>query len=216
MWSEEALAALLSERLQTPVRVAIADVPVTPAELTAGERDRFAGLAGTPRAVSWLRGRAALRRLLASVGRDTDTADLTFPCSCFSLSHTAGLALAIHVDGVDGVGVDLEARRLAVPRAQRWRHAAGFFATEAEQRWLEDTSDGLEARLLRLWTIKEAAFKADRNNAARGLGDYALEDPGRGDGYAVLACDRRLRFRYAALGEPGAMLAAAVRRGGQS
>jgi phosphopantetheinyl transferase (holo-ACP synthase) len=215
MWSEEALDALLSERLQSPVRTAIAEAPVTPAELTAGERECFAGLA-TPRAVSWLRGRAALRRLLASLGADTDTAGITFPCVRFSLSHSAGLALAIHVEGVDGVGVDLEARRLSVPRARRWCHAAGFFATEAEQRWLEDTSDDLEAALLRLWTIKEAVFKADRNNAARGLGDYALEDPGTRDGAAVLVCDRRLRFRYAALGEPGAMLAAAVRRGGAS
>ena len=42
---------------------------------------------------------------------------------------------------------------------------------------------------------------------------YPQEDPSRRDGDAVVTGDPRLRVRYASLGEPGAMLAAAVRPG---
>jgi len=210
MWDDATLGLRLGARLGASVRAALADTPLPATELTPGERARFAALAGTARAASWLRGRAALRRLL---GSDSDTADVTFPCARLSLSHSAELALAIRVEGVAGVGVDLETRRLSMAQAERWRSSARIFATVAERQWLERAPEGLEAALLRLWTIKEAVFKADGGNAGRVLGDYAIEDPSRRDGDAVVRCDPQLRVRYASLGEPGAMLAAAVRRG---
>lgn len=212
MWSEAALAALLSERLQAPVRAAIVEAPMPVAALSSRERERFGALAGTPRAPSWLRGRAALKRLLARLGADADTADITLPNACFSLTHTAGLAVAIHVEGADGVGVDLESHRLSGRSSRRWRQAARLFATAAEAQWLGRPSGDLETALLRLWTIKEAVFKADRDNGGRALGDYALESPRR-TGCAVVTGDPRRRFCYTALGEPGAMLAAALCRG---
>ena len=156
--------------------------PVT--TLTPGER---AQLPDGPRRHDWLLGRAALKA--HGIG---DTSTVTFPNRCLSLTHSAGIAVAARCEGDQaGVGVDLEAWRTMDPRAAR------FFLRPEEQ-----------GDLLRLWTVKEALFKATPDNAGMALVDYALAHPEAHEG---LATDRLGRtFEYQSRRRPEGWLTIAV------
>jgi hypothetical protein len=68
---------------------------------------------------------------------------------------------------IEGVGVDLEFAR------PMHSEAARFFLTAGERRAVEELAAGQQPKtLLRLWTIKEALFKADPHNAGTALTDY--------------------------------------------
>lgn len=73
-----------------------------------------------------------------------------------SLSHTSGLAVAVAAR--QPVGVDIEVRQ----PSERGRR---FFVRP----------DDTPADLLHVWTVKEATFKADPDNAGRILRDYRLD-----------------------------------------
>jgi 4'-phosphopantetheinyl transferase EntD len=143
------------------------------ASLSEAERRRRDSM-GSRRAMEWLRGRAALKDILARLGRDADTTGIAFPNPQLSLSHGGGLAVAFGTgaDGVRGLGVDYEPRRCPKPAIAR------FFLTEWEQAWLASTPEAERPRhLLRLWTVKESVFKADPDNRGSLLMDYALDAP---------------------------------------
>ena len=71
-----------------------------------------------------------------------------------------------------GVGVDAEPLRPASPRTAR------FFLDEREQALLNSTAPDTRAvEQVRLWTTKEALFKADPANNDRVLRDYHLPRP---------------------------------------
>ena len=56
--------------------------------------------------------------------------------------------------------------------------AARFFLTGVECSWMASLPGAhRSAELLRLWTVKEALFKADLCNAGRTLRDYRVHDP---------------------------------------
>jgi 4'-phosphopantetheinyl transferase EntD len=153
-------------------------------DLTAGERARLpAGL----RRHDWLLGRAALR-----AHGIADTALVAFPNRCLSLTHAAGVALAARCDGAQaGLGVDLEGWRTIDPRAAR------FYLRPQE------TGD-----LLRLWTVKEALFKATPDNAGAVLVDYQVDDS---DALGGVARDRLGRtFQYQSRRRPEGWLTVAV------
>jgi len=189
---EAPLAALLG----VAVRIATAAAPLAPRALTAAERARAEGFPTEARRRDWLVGRAALKALL---GPGADTAGLAFPHPRLSLTHAGGRAFAVSAEGpAAGVGIDYEPERSSVdPRAAR------LFLAPAER--AAATTAGA---LLRLWTVKEALFKATPGNAGAVLGDYALDRPGapggtaRGPGGAVL--------RYATAPAAGGVLAVAV------
>ena len=86
---------------------------------------------------------------------------------------------------VSGVGIDLERRR--VPS-----RAVRFFLNEAERQWIASVANP-EPHLLRIWTIKEALFKANPENEDTILADYSLEDPQRWSGRAFW---NAVVFRY--------------------
>lgn len=189
---DAAVAALLG----VAVRIAGAAAPLAPWALSAAERARVERFPTEARRRDWLVGRAALKALL---GPGADTAGLAFPHPRLSLTHAGGRAFAVTTEGpAAGVGVDYEPRRSWVdPRTAR------FFLGPAE-RAAATTADAL----LRLWTVKEALFKATPGNAGAVLGDYALDRPGapggtaRGPGGALL--------RYATTPAAGGVLAVAV------
>ncbi len=93
---------------------------------------------------------------------------------------------------VRGVGVDVEPLRMVHPDAAR------FFLTRAERAWIRRQEPARHSHhLLRLWTIKEALFKADPENHTTMLGDYALRDPGASRGRAILTQrGRHLALHY--------------------
>lgn len=156
------------------------------ATLTAGE---LAALPAGPRRQDWLLGRAALKA--HGIG---DTSTVVFPNRGLSLTHSAGVAVAARCDGDQaGVGVDLEAWRTIDPRSAR------FFLGPDEQ-----------GDLLRLWTVKEALFKATPANAGAVLVDYRVEDPCSLEGTAQ---DRHGRmFEYLSRRRPEGWLTIAVCR----
>jgi len=93
-----------------------------------------------------------------------------------------------------GVGLDIETNRVVQPAAAR------FFLTDGEQEWLKELGGhGSSQHLLRLWTVKEAIFKADPENGQKILGDYVLENPSQWDGNAYPKDRMFLRFHYSSI-----------------
>lgn len=84
---------------------------------------------------------------------------------------------------VVGVGVDIEGNRTIDPKMTR------FFLTKAEQTARPDD-------WLRLWTVKEALFKACPANDGRLLSDFEIDDPHATAGTARLIGNTCLLFHY--------------------
>src|SRR5262245_13004262 len=89
--------------------------------------------ASVDRRTIWLHGRAALKRVLARQGEDTDTSAILFPAPRWSLSHCRFTAVAVGIpegSPVQGIGIDLELGRTPPERSAR------FFLTEDELAWI--------------------------------------------------------------------------------
>lgn len=175
------LRSVLGEPLGLEIHLDVASSAIEPEALSRGERRTHRALAHTPRARSWLLGRAALKRLRASLEGRSDTDDLAFPDPRYSLTHSAELALAVAEPSgsLEGIGVDLEIGTRIRPAAAR------FFLTGREREWLHEVPDeARESRLLRLWCVKEALYKANPGNAGTILSDHELLDPARAVGAA--------------------------------
>jgi acyl carrier protein len=131
--------------------------------------------------------RRALQLLSGVLGLATE--GYAFPHPRLSLSHTDRQGVAAGATGPGaGIGVDLEDLRPADPRC------AHFFLRPEEEAWLRQASPR-EVAHLRLWTVKEALFKADLGNATTTLRDYAIDDPAAVTGLA--RAPSGVRFVYA-------------------
>lgn len=197
MMDERELAHRAREALGLEIAFAVACDPVPVDDLSAGERARLESLRNPGRREEWLRGRAALKRLLRRLGDSDDTSLLSFPHARISLTHSAGLAIAAGLSGegpgavdspltgadpgaaalpgagVRGLGLDFEARRPMRPGTER------FFLADRERERLEEDGACGTWDLLRLWTVKEALFKSDPGNrdtdgGGRHLWSYVL------------------------------------------
>ncbi len=204
MINEASFANALLETFSLPI-VACFESQLLPEEkLTGGEREVLAKLTAPARRDSWLRGRAALKRLQASLGASDDTSTLKFPHPRLSLTHSETWAVAVGSTSPKllGLGVDLEVKN--VPSFE----AARRFLNPAEMVWLRRMDEEERPRMLhRLWTVKEATFKADPDNAGKTLKDVGLADPGFMAGKAR----RGARvFYYASFEVPGGFLSVAV------
>ena len=175
MINEASFAAALLETFSLPIQACFESQPVAEERLTAGERTVFDSLASPTRRASWLRGRAALKRLQASLGGAEDTSILKFPHPKLSLTHSESWAIAVGSTSPKllGIGVDLEVKGAPKPETAR------RFLNPAELVWLRRMDEGDREKMLhRLWTVKEATFKADPENPGKTLRDYGLADPG--------------------------------------
>jgi acyl carrier protein len=143
--------------------------------LTARERAYAATLG--PGLRHWLTSRNAQRLLLGLLGMECETTAYTYPHRRLSLSHTETGSLAAGVRtpvpaGMAGLGADLEPDHAADPRTAR------FFLDERERRWLTGLSPKAGgSEHVRLWTVKEALFKADPANSGATLRDYLVDEP---------------------------------------
>jgi 4'-phosphopantetheinyl transferase EntD len=181
-----------------PVACSAAQHPAALAELAPGERLRALQLDGKRRE-DYLLGRAALRRAL---GPSCDTSAIAMPHRRLSLTHGGGIAVAAASasDDAIGVGIDWEPRRAMNPAAVR------FFLSEREEAAIAGAPDAA----LRLWTVKEALYKATPDNAGLSLRMFALADPAADSGEAWLAGRRDVGFRYTTWRGAGGFLSAAL------
>ena len=166
-------------RLRIPLLVVISRAPLDPARLDAAARRRLSGMAPGRRS-DFLVSRRAEYIARAIAGASKDSAPRS------SLAHSAGIgvcaaALAPVPPELVGVGVDIERARIASART------AGFYLRGPELDWLSTSAIGAEHRSdeqVRLWTTKEALFKADPDNEQSVLQSYLLLDPGSATGAA--------------------------------
>lgn len=187
-------------------------------DLTSNETAESSRFSVQSRLSSWKRGRAALKTLLLRSGLLADTSTIALPHQNFSLTHSADLAFAANVTmhGIRavkhlGTGVDFEARREVNPRSAR------FFLQQSELDWIERRSKlKKNFHLLRLWTIKEALFKADMSNrsAPRFPGQYELTNPAALCGTAFHPALPGIRFLYATAVLNEGLVSVAVALGG--
>ncbi|MDF9810938.1 4'-phosphopantetheinyl transferase superfamily protein [Streptomyces sp. SPB162] len=183
--------------------------PLHPTSLTRREGARFAVLTGRVQREQWLIARHALRTLLGVLGLPTDTTGYAFPHRRLSLSHVGGAAvaagLAVPDEDVAGVGVDLETVREA-PAA-----TARFFLDDRERCWLDTVAESARAaEHVRLWTVKEALYKADPDNRHTVLRDYTTDDPAAASGPARRRPPHGAVFGYTAARFGDARLAVAA------
>lgn len=170
----DGIALRAGDALGVSLVIGCAAAPAGWAGLSPAERDQAAAVPRW-RATQWLRGRAALKQVLKQHGRNTDTAKIPFPNSRLSLTHGGALSIAAGTEAknVIGIGVDFETGPGPRPETAR------FFLSAAERAWLEAApSAERSAHLRRLWTTKEALFKADPDNGDRAWTDYRLPAPG--------------------------------------
>jgi 4'-phosphopantetheinyl transferase EntD len=191
------------------VRVAMATAtePIAVSALTRGEREQLARLPSAPaRRREWLMARGALRAVLAEVGSEPDTATIRFPSPTCSVTHGGGLAMAIaaHSGGTSGIGLDFEPHRSMNPTA------AKFFLTAAERAWVDaQPASARSGHLLRLWTVKEAAYKANTCNRGTHLRQYTATNAARWSGVAFGPSSGAARYVTIAL--PSGVLTVAAR-----
>jgi hypothetical protein len=212
MPGEALLERRLAATLGVGIRVALASRPIPLGGLSPREGARARRLAGTPRLRPWLLGRAALKRLLLLAGASEDTSALEFPHPWLSLTHGGDLAVAVAAPAarLRGIGVDYECLRECLRERRRPvdPRAARFFLGPAEEAWVTGLpAPAREPALLRLWTVKEAVFKADPRNRDRGLADYLL------DGSPASAAGRVGSIRYRTLRLGDGVLTVAINGG---
>src|SRR5574337_515080 len=185
------------------------DQPGSVGCLTALECAQMSALAGSERRRQWLMSRHALRVLLGLLGLPRDTAAYRFPHARLSLTHAGRGAIAAGSVGAQsaGLGVDMEPDRPVDPRTTR------FFLDDAEQAWLARMPRAdRAAEHLRLWTVKEAVFKADLTNEDATLRDYTTRPAGARTGRAQRRGRGQL-FDFTCARFQGAHLSVAAVRG---
>jgi 4'-phosphopantetheinyl transferase EntD len=167
------LEQTLGENLGTPVIIVCAKEEVDPARLHQAERKRLSEFRFERRKRDWLLGRNALKEILPMLGGNEDTTGKTFPGSRVSLTHAGHTAYAAAATQKDrGIGIDYEPRRDIDTRAARW------FLDHQELQWLNIQPESVRsAELVRLWTIKEAAYKSHPNNREMTLSDFVISEP---------------------------------------
>lgn len=195
---EQRVEAYVHRTLGISATVGVAPLQV-PAELdlTTQEQQQYDKVRGTPRSSSWLAGRAALKQVLRNLGEPIDTSDLMFPHARVSLTHSAGHAVALGVPKglrILGIGVDLETIKQLRPQGDR------FFLAITECDWIRSSSPHAQAGdRLRLWTVKEALFKANPKNEGTMLRDYCLIHPSAHTGIGILQFNPAVSFFYSSM-----------------
>lgn len=120
-------------------------------------------------------GHEALAIALRAADRALESVE-SWPCSFASLTHSSDVAVAVALPAdvpAIGIGVDLEHDRPIKPGMAR------LICNTHERAWLASLPLELQdAEVLRLWTAKEALYKADPAQGDSIVAEYALASPG--------------------------------------
>ena len=193
------ISGTFTATLGTPIHLAVAHEQIRVDLLSSGAKNRFNSIATVGKG-DWLMGRQALHNLCATLGWELDAGMVSFPHRAVSLTHANGLAIAVAATaatGHAGVGIDYEADRHVHPRTATWFLNAGEMPQSTED-------------LLRLWTVKEAVYKACPCNRDLTLLDFQLDDPSTTSGEAGCPKKPALHFRYASLPFMDGIVSAAI------
>ncbi len=149
--------------------------------------------------VSRKQSRSVLGKLIddCNIDNQKDASMLTMPHAHYSLSHCLNTVVAVanRLTDAMGIGVDLEYGRSVNPMS------AKFFLTKKEQ-VITTEDDSTSGHLLRIWTVKEAVFKADLENHSNfWFFDYETQDPQAWTGIATKLNNhnRQKKFRYTSI-----------------
>lgn len=156
----------LRRRLNAPVSLASARAPLAEDQLDSTTRQRLASFTTTARRNQWLRGRSALMAIAAKLDIEPRLAALNPPCPGISLTHGDKISIAAGISPAQGIGIDFESWR------QIQTGLLGCFLTKAEQAQLTVPSNFTR---LRLWTVKQALFKASGANRELRLTDFEID-----------------------------------------
>lgn len=165
-------------------RMVVAVVPTgdMTTDLTSRDVARYRRLASPERRRAWLAGRIAIKAARRQLGLCANASAMRFPDPSTSLTHVSGFAVAVAVPegALRGVGVDLEIPRVTTPRIER------FFLTKRERAALARRPAYLHGDdRVRLWTVKEAVFKACPENHSLPLTSFEVENPADHRGLAT-------------------------------
>jgi phosphopantetheinyl transferase len=198
------LESAASERLQCPIHLISARHPIELETLDPLDRNRLGEFTTVRRRQQWLRGRQALLEIARVLQIDASSSALRPPRTGISLTHSDPLSIAAGVEADAGIGVDLESWRRTSPAMLRW------YLTETERRQLDVAS---QQTRLRLWTVKEALFKANNDDRERALTDFEIDDV-----TAITGCARSPRqyFRYTSFNLPQGILSITIRNQGDN
>lgn len=195
---------MLSQWSGKDVLVEMCKQPLPLAQLNINERKHYDSFSTPSRKADWLKGRNALKILLQKKHESLDTEQISFPNKSYSLTHNDGLAIAVAMDNVTGVGVDFEAWHRVKPKMAEW------FLNKAEQLWLSTLcGQEFEQEFVRLWTVKEALFKATMNNEQLGFIDFKLDQPSAMVGLATVVNHPHWQLRYKCIVEDAGALSVA-------
>lgn len=159
--------------LEIPLLLAYANGTMPLAELSTAEQACLAQFKFENRRRDWLCGRNALKKLLRMLDRPDDTKSIRFPDRQLSISHGDGESFAVGTCAeTQGMGIDYEPLRAINERVANW------FLDDREIDWLSKQSvSDCTRHIIRLWTIKEAAFKSHPLNSGMSLWEFAVIDP---------------------------------------
>lgn len=159
--------------LNIPLMLAYANCAAPLAELSTAEQACLAQFDFENRRRDWLCGRYALKKLLRMLDRPDDTKSIRFPDRQLSISHgdDASFAVGTCAD-TQGLGIDYEPLRAINEGVANW------FLDDREIDWLSrQSAHDCTQHIIRLWTIKEAAFKSHPYNTGLSLREFTVIDP---------------------------------------
>jgi 4'-phosphopantetheinyl transferase EntD len=177
----------LRRRLNGPVYLASARAPLAEHLLDSADRQRLASFTTTDRKNQWLRGRSALSAVAAKLDIETRLSALNPPCPGISLTHNGRISIAAGISTAQGIGIDFESWRQIEAAMMRW------FLTETEQNQLLVPSNFTR---LRLWSVKQALFKASAANKGLLLTDFEIVEVAEMTGRARNCSRRNSELRY--------------------
>ncbi len=177
----------LKRRLNRSVYLASARVPLAEDCLDSTDRQRLASFTTIERKNQWLRGRSALSAIAAKLDIGIPLSALNLPCPGISLTHNGKISISVGIGRAQGIGVDFESWRQIETAMLRW------FLTAAEQHQLAVPSNFTR---LRLWTIKEALFKASSDNQGLLLTDFEIDEVAQMTGGARNCTRANSRLSY--------------------
>ena len=177
----------LRRRLNGLIYLASARAPLAEHLLDSADRQRLASFTTADRKNQWLRGRSALSAVAAKLDIETQLSALNPPCPGISLTHNGKVSIAAGISTAQGIGIDFESWRQIEPAMLR------CFLTETEQKQLTVPSNFTR---LRLWTVKQALFKASAANQGLLLTDFEIDEVAVMTGHARNCSRGNSELRY--------------------